>query len=554
MPVKKKLQRKVTSKKTTTKTTKRKPAARSKAAASQKLAALNLKKAFYNLTTAESYEHAVRNGEIQLTAAGPLNAVTTPHTGRSPKDRFVVREAYSENDVHWGKVNTEISEKHFDRLHQKMVAYLNKQDKLYVREVYACADPAYEMPVRFVSTSAWHMLFVKNMFRHKADLNNFEAEFTVLHAPELQANPKTDGVNSGTFIVLNLAKKMVLIGGTRYAGELKKSIFSSLNYLLPKQGVLSMHCSANVGSDRRTALFFGLSGTGKTTLSADPSRALIGDDEHGWSDNGVFNLEGGCYAKVIKLSQDAEPDIWAASHRYGTVLENVVLNPDRTLNLDSDAITENTRSAYPLNFNSNTDPDGMAGHPNHIVFLSADAWGVLPPISKLSLEQAMYYFLSGYTAKLAGTERGVTEPQATFSACFGEVFMVWDPTVYAEMLAEKMRKHNTQAWLVNTGWTGGPYGVGKRMKIGYTRAMVRAAVEGKLDGVATQTDPVFGLAIPTSAPEVPSEVLNPRDTWADKAAYDAQAAKLAAEFHKNFKRFEGSASAAIKGAGPISKG
>ncbi|MCL4258869.1 MAG: phosphoenolpyruvate carboxykinase (ATP) [Anaerolineales bacterium] len=547
MPVKKKLQRKATVKKPTTKPKKRKPAA------SSKPAALSLKKAFYNLTTAESYEHAVRNGEVQLTAAGPMNAVTTPHTGRSPKDRFVVREAASEQDVHWGQVNVDISEKHFDRLHQKMVAYLNKQDKLYVREVYACADPAYEMPVRFVSTSAWHMLFVKNMFRHK-DVSKFEAEFTVLHAPELQANPKTDGVRSGTFIVLNLAKKMVLIGGTRYAGELKKSIFSSLNYLLPKQGVLSMHCSANVGSDRRTALFFGLSGTGKTTLSADPSRALIGDDEHGWSDNGVFNLEGGCYAKVIKLSQKAEPDIWAASHRYGTVLENVVLNPDRTLNLDSDEITENTRSAYPLNFNSNTDPDGMAGHPNHIVFLSADAWGVLPPISKLTPEQAMYYFLSGYTAKLAGTERGVTEPQATFSACFGEVFMVWDPTVYAEMLAEKMRKHNTQAWLVNTGWTGGPYGVGSRMKIDYTRAMVRAAVEGALDGVPTQTDPVFGLAIPASAPDVPSEVLNPRDTWADKAAYDAQAAKLAAEFHKNFERFAGSASAAIKGAGPISKG
>ncbi|MBX3006015.1 MAG: phosphoenolpyruvate carboxykinase (ATP) [Anaerolineales bacterium] len=554
MPAKKKLLRKSTSKTKTTPVKKSKTVKKTAARKPAKAAALNLKKAFYNLNTAESYEHAVRNGEVMLTADGPLNAVTTPHTGRSPKDRFVVRESYSENDVHWGNVNVEVDEKVFDRLHQKMVAYLNKQPKLYVREVYACADPAYEMPVRFVSTSAWHMLFVKNMFRHKADMSSFDAEFTVLHAPEMQANPKTDGVRSGTFIVLNLAKKMVLIGGTRYAGELKKSIFSSLNYLLPKQGVLSMHCSANVGSDRRTALFFGLSGTGKTTLSADPNRALIGDDEHGWSENGVFNIEGGCYAKVIKLSQEAEPDIWAASHRYGTVLENVVLNPDRTLNLDSDEITENTRSAYPLNFNSNTDPDGMAGHPNHIVFLSADAWGVLPPISKLTPEQAMYYFLSGYTAKLAGTERGVTEPQATFSACFGEVFMVWDPTVYAEMLAKKMAEHNTQAWLVNTGWTGGPYGVGSRMKIGYTRAMVRAAVEGRLDGIGTQTDPIFGLAIPTSAPDVPSEVLNPRETWADKAAYDTQAAKLAAEFHKNFKRFEGSASAAIKGAGPISKG
>src|SRR3990172_3081728 len=381
------------------------------------------------------------------------------------------------------------------------------------------------------------------------DLANFEPEFTVLHVPEMQADPKKDGTRSGTFIILHLAKKIALIGGTRYAGELKKSIFTALNYLLPKQGVLSMHCSANVGADRRTALFFGLSGTGKTPLSADPSRALIGDDEHGWSDQGVFNLEGGCYAKVIKLSEEAEPDIWAATHRFGTVLENVVLNPDRTLNLDSQEITENTRSAYPIYFNANTDPDGAAGHPNHIVFLSADAWGVLPPIAKLTAEQAMSYFLSGYTAKLAGTERGVTTPEATFSACFGEVFMVWNPIKYAEMLAEKVSRHKAQAWLVNTGWSGGPYGVGKRMKIAYTRAMVRAAVEGKLD-VFSQPDPVFGVAIPIAVPGVPSEVLVPRNTWAAPAAYDRQAAELAARFRDNFKRFEGSASAAVKAAGP----
>jgi phosphoenolpyruvate carboxykinase (ATP) len=358
-------------------------------------------------------------------------------------------------------------------------------------------------------------------------------------------------VRSGTFILLHLSKKIVLIGGTRYAGELKKSIFTALNYLLPKQGVLSMHCSANVGEDRSTALFFGLSGTGKTTLSADPTRALIGDDEHGWSDTGVFNLEGGCYAKVIKLSKEAEPDIWKAAHRFGTVLENVVLNPDRTPDLESDAITENTRAAYPIFFNKNTDADGVGGHPNHVVFLTADAYGVLPPIAKLTPEQAMYYFLSGYTAKLAGTERGVTEPQATFSACFGEVFMVWDPTVYAEMLAEKIAKHNAQAWLVNTGWSGGPYGVGKRMKIGYTRAMVQAAVEGKLGAVPTQTDPIFGLAVPSQVAGVPSEVLMPRGTWADGAAYDQAAKKLAGLFHENFKRFADKASVAVKAAGPL---
>ncbi len=514
---------------------------------------LNLSKAYRNLSMPEVYEHAVRNGEVQLTHDGPLNAVTSPHTGRSPLDKFVVREAATEKDVQWGKINQPIDEAAFDKLYQKVIAYLNKRPALYTRDLYACADPAYRMPVRFVSEKAWYTLFLHNMFRRPSveELTNFQPEFTVLHAPELQADPKKDGTRSGTFILLHLSKKIVLIGGTRYAGELKKSIFTALNYLLPKQGVLSMHCSANVGADRRTALFFGLSGTGKTTLSADPSRALIGDDEHGWSDQSVFNLEGGCYAKVIKLSAEAEPDIWAASHRYGTVLENVVLNPDRTLNLDSGAITENTRAAYPIYFNANTDPDGSAGHPNHIVFLSADAWGVLPPIAKLTPEQAMYYFLSGYTAKLAGTERGVTEPQATFSACFGEVFMVWDPTVYAHLLAEKISRHKAQAWLVNTGWSGGPYGVGKRMKIAYTRAMVRAAVEGKLDDVATQTDPVFGLAVPTSVPDVPGEVLMPRATWPDAAAYDKKAAELAARFHENFKRFEATASAAVKAAGPL---
>ena len=517
-----------------------------------KSAILNLSRAHRNLSVAEIYEHSIRGGLVQVTAPGPFNAVTTPHTGRSPLDKFVVREPSSAADVQWGKINQPFDEAKFDALHQKVIAYLNKKKSVYTRDLFACADPAYRMPVRFVSEAPWYMVFLNNMFiRPKAEeLANFKPEFTVLHVPEMQADPKKDGTRSGTFIILHLGKKIALIGGTRYAGELKKSIFTALNYLLPKRGVLSMHCSANKGEDGRTALFFGLSGTGKTTLSADITRALIGDDEHGWSDNGVFNLEGGCYAKVIKLSGENEPDIYSAAHRFGTVLENVVLNPDRSLNLDSDAITENTRAAYPIYFNANTDPDGMAGHPNHIVFLSADAWGVLPPIAKLTPEQAMYYFLSGYTAKLAGTERGVTEPQATFSACFGEVFMVWDPNVYAEMLAEKIAKHGAQTWLVNTGWSGGPYGVGKRMKLAYTRAMVRAAVAGKLDAVPTQAEPVFGLAVPTAVPGVPSEVLMPRATWPDPAAYDKQAAELAARFRENFKRFEGKASAAVKAAGP----
>ena len=518
-----------------------------------KSANLNLSRAHRNLSVAEIYEHSIRGGLVQMTAPGPFNAVTTPHTGRSPLDKFVVREPSSAADVQWGKINQPFDEAKFDALHQKVIAYLNKKKSVYTRDLFACADPAYRMPVRFVSEAPWYMVFLNNMFiRPKAEeLANFKPEFTVLHVPEMQADPKKDGTRSGTFIILHLGKKIALIGGTRYAGELKKSIFTALNYLLPKRGVLSMHCSANKGEDGRTALFFGLSGTGKTTLSADITRALIGDDEHGWSDNGVFNLEGGCYAKVIKLSGENEPDIYNAAHRFGTVLENVVLNPDRSLNLDSDAITENTRAAYPIYFNANTDPDGMAGHPNHIVFLSADAWGVLPPIAKLTPEQAMYYFLSGYTAKLAGTERGVTEPQATFSACFGEVFMVWDPNVYAEMLAEKIAKHGAQTWLVNTGWSGGPYGVGKRMKLAYTRAMVRAAVAGKLDAVPTQAEPVFGLAVPAAVPGVPSEVLMPRATWPDPAAYDKQAAELAARFRENFKRFEGKASAAVRNAGPL---
>ena len=382
-------------------------------------------------------------------------------------------------------------------------------------------------------------------------LAGFVPNFSILHAPEFQADPARHGTRTGTFIVLNLAKRMILIGGTRYAGELKKSMFTVMNYMLPKQGVLSMHCSANIGPAGDTALFFGLSGTGKTTLSADPERGLIGDDEHGWSANGTFNFEGGCYAKVINLSREQEPDIFATTEMFGTILENVVLHPgDKRVDFASQAITENTRASYPLHYIRNHVPSGKGGHPKHVVFLTADAFGVLPPIAKLTKAQAMYYFLSGYTAKLAGTERGVTEPQATFSACFGAVFLVWHPTKYAEMLGELLDQHQAQVWLVNTGWSGGAYGVGSRMKLSYTRAMVRAALAGKLDQTRVNPDPIFGLPIPTAVEGVPSEILQPRNTWKDGNAYDAQATKLASMFQENIKKFGEAVSPAIRAAGP----
>jgi phosphoenolpyruvate carboxykinase (ATP) len=371
-----------------------------------------------------------------------------------------------------------------------------------------------------------------------------------LHAPELQADPARHGTRTGTFIMVHIGRRMILIGGTRYAGELKKAMFTIMNYLMPKQGVMSMHCSANIGKGGDTALFFGLSGTGKTTLSADPERDLIGDDEHGWSDEGTFNYEGGCYAKVINLSPDGEPDIYATTQMFGTVLENVVLDEKQRVKFEDQSITENTRASYPIHYIRNHVPNGRGGHPKHVVFLTADAFGVLPPIAKLTPEQAMYYFLSGYTAKVAGTERGVTEPQATFSACFGAVFLVWHPTKYAEMLGAKLREHGSSVWLVNTGWSGGAYGVGKRMKLGYTRAMVRAALDGQLEGGTTKTDPIFGLAVPTTVPGVPSEVLDARGTWSDAAAYDEQAKKLADMFRKNIEKFGAGVTESIKNAGP----
>ena len=506
----------------------------------------------WNLVAPVLIQHAVRRAEGQLADMGPFVAVTAPHTGRSPNDKFVVKEPGSEADVDWGKVNQPISPAHFAALRADVQTYLDARPELFVEDLFCGADPNYRLAVRYVSPNAWHMAFVRNMFIRPdaSELPTFAANFTVLHAPEFQADPAKHGTRTGTFIVLNLAERMILIGGTRYAGELKKSMFTVMNYYMPQQGVLSMHCSANIGAGGDTALFFGLSGTGKTTLSADPLRALIGDDEHGWAPEGTFNYEGGCYAKVINLSAEGEPDIYRTTQMFGTILENVVLDPvTRKVKFEDQSITENTRASYPLPYIPNFVPSGRGGHPTNIIFLTADAFGVLPPIARLTRAQAMYYFLSGYTAKVAGTERGVTEPQATFSSCFGAVFLVWHPTKYAEMLGQLLDSHGSSVWLVNTGWSGGPYSVGKRIKLAHTRAMVHAVLEGKLKGAATRTDPVFGLAVPQAVPGVPAEVLDPRGTWSDQGAYDAQAKKLAEMFRKNFEKF-GTVGDAVRDAEP----
>jgi phosphoenolpyruvate carboxykinase (ATP) len=506
----------------------------------------------WNLVAPQLIEHAVRRGEGQLADKGPFVAVTAPHTGRSPDDKFIVRRPDTEGDVDWGAVNRPISPEHFDVLLADVQKYLSERGELFVQDLYCGADPKYRLAVRYVSPSAWHMAFVRNMFIRPelSELTSFAANFTVLHAPEYQAEPGRHGTRSGTFIVLDLAQRMILIGGTRYAGELKKSMFTVMQYYMPKQGVLSMHCSANMGPAGDTALFFGLSGTGKTTLSADPSRSLIGDDEHGWAPDGTFNFEGGCYAKVINLSAESEPDIHRTTQMFGTILENCVLDErTRMVKFTDSSITENTRASYPLDYIPNFVPSGRGGHPRNIVFLTADSFGVLPPIARLSREQAMYYFLSGYTAKLAGTERGVKEPTATFSACFGAVFLVWHPTRYAEMLGKLIDEHGSEVWLVNTGWSGGAYGVGKRMRLEYTRAMVHAALDGSLHSAPTRHDPVFDLAVPTAVPAVPAGVLDPRGTWPDPSAYDAQARKLAEMFRKNFQKF-GEVAQSIRSAGP----
>lgn len=504
----------------------------------------------WNLSAPELVERAVRRGEGTLVQGGAFNAVTSPHTGRSPNDKFVVRDSTAE-DIWWGPVNKSVEPEQYEALRADLVSALDRQE-LYVRDMWAGADPTYRIAVRLVTPSAWHNHFAYNMFRRpdEGEAMPDDGLFTILHDPEFEADPARHGTRSTTFIVLNLSRREVLIGGTRYAGEIKKSVFSVMNYLLPKRGVLSMHCSANVGPDGDVAVFFGLSGTGKTTLSADPNRRLIGDDEHGWSEDGVFNIEGGCYAKVINLSSEREPEIYAATQRFGTILENCVLLKDRFIDFDSSEITENTRASYPLHFIPNFVPEGRAGHPRNIIFLTADAYGVLPPISRLTPEQAMFHFLSGYTAKLAGTERGVTEPKAAFSACFGAPFLPLHPIVYAEMLGEKIRRHDVRVWLVNTGWTAGPYGTGRRMDLRHTRAMINAALDGRLDDAEVEVEPVFGLSIPTRVDGVPSEVLRPRDTWADPSAYDAQASKLSAMFKENFASFSDQVSEAIRAAGP----
>ncbi len=505
----------------------------------------------WNAHPAWLIETAVRRGEGLLSADGAFVGITTPHTGRSPNDKFVVREPETSAHVWWGSVNSPMEPEQFELLRRDILQHLEPQE-LFVRDVWAGADPAYRIGVRSISPNAWQTLFVYNMFvvptPHEASA--FEPDWVLLHAPEFHADPQRHGTRTSTAIVLNLARRTVLIAGTRYAGEMKKSIFTVLNYVLPRRGVLSMHCSANAGHSGDVALFFGLSGTGKTTLSTDPNRHLIGDDEHGWSDEGVFNFEGGNYAKVIRLSPRGEPLIYAASRRFGAILENVVMDEaTREVDWNDDSITENTRSSYPIEFIEGAVPGGMGAHPAHVVFLTADAFGVMPPIARLTQDQAMYHFLSGYTAKVAGTERGVTEPKAAFSTCFGAPFLPLPPSVYAGMLGQKLQRHGAQCWLINTGWTGGPYGSGHRMKLAYTRAMIDAMLDGRLDDVPTTTDPFFGLCVPQHVHGVPDEVLNPRVTWADGAAYDAQAKKLAAMFRENFAKFEG-VSAGVRSAGP----
>ncbi len=501
-----------------------------------------------NLSASELIEHALRRGEGVLGADGQLIVDTRPHTGRSPKDKFFVREPGSESHIDWGDVNQPIDEARFDALYERVEAYLATRD-VYQVDTYVGADERFRLPVRIYTELAWQSLFARHLFiTPERASSDFTPEFTVVDAALFNADPERDGTRTTTFVLVNFRRKMILIGGTRYAGEIKKSVFTVMNYLLPLRDALSMHCSANVGAAGDLAIFFGLSGTGKTTLSSDSHRPLIGDDEHGWSDDGVFNFEGGCYAKVIRLSPIAEPEIWAATHHYSTVLENVVYDEhSRVLDVDSEAKTENTRSAYPLDFIPNIVPGSKGPHPRVILMLTADAFGVLPPISKLSREQAMYHFLSGYTAKVAGTERGVTEPQATFSTCFGAPFMVHHPTVYAKLLGRKIEEHDVACWLVNTGWTGGAYGIGKRMSIAHTRAMVNAAIEGRIPN-DFEPEKFFGLLIPKSVPGVPAEVLNPRNAWKDVRAYDAQAATLAQLFSDNFRRFEAQASEAVKRA------
>ena len=512
----------------------------------------NIDNLYWNLSTPTLYEEALRRGEGQIAQFGPFIVETLPHTGRSPNDKFIVEQSSNRDKVWWGKVNRPISEEHFDRVYNHMLTYIQGRD-VFVQDCYAGADPQHRITVRAITEYAWHSLFTQSLLipANKLSLDH-SPDFTIIDFPGLHANPELHGTNSETFILVNFKRNLVLIGGTRYAGEIKKSAFTYLNYLLPSQGVLPMHCSANLGSDGDVALFFGLSGTGKTTLSSAPGRHLIGDDEHGWSDHGVFNFEGGCYAKTINLSKEAEPEIYACTHKFGTVLENVILDPaTRRIDLDDDSLTENTRAGYPITHLDNIVPEGVGGHPRNLIMLTCDAFGVMPPVAKLTTEQAMYHFLSGYTAKVAGTEQGLGDrPEATFSYCFGDPFMPLDPAVYADMLGEKIDQHQVDCWLINTGWSGGAYGEGSRMKIAYTRAIVDAVLKGKLADVPTEPDPIFRIHVPTACEGVPSEVLKPRNTWKDSAAYDRQARELAKMFAENFEQFTDSATESVRAAGP----
>lgn len=512
----------------------------------------NVSGAYWNLNVSELVEETLLNGEGTLTDTGALAVDTGEFTGRSPKDKFIVDDKLSKDTVWWGDVNFKFDSDKFDRLYNRVTAYLSGKE-IYVRDCFACADPAYRLNIRVVTESAWANLFVYNMFLRptREELLAFNPEWTIIQAPGFKAVPEIDGTRQHNFTILNLTRKIILIGGSAYTGEIKKGIFTLLNFTLPQlKGVLSMHCSANVGKKGDTAVFFGLSGTGKTTLSADPNRGLIGDDEHGWSDTGVFNFEGGCYAKCVDLSREKEPAIFDAI-KFGALLENTEFIGDTNI-IDYTNITktENTRAAYPIHHIANALETSKGGVPKNIFFLTCDAYGVLPPISKLTPAQAMYHFISGYTAKVAGTEMGITEPTLTFSACFGKAFLPLHPTKYAELLGKKLKQHNANVWLINTGWTGGSYGMGNRMKLTFTRAMITAAINGLLDKVKYETLPVFGLSMPTTCPEVPEDLLNPRKTWKDKDAYDAKSLALAKAFVKNFEQYANSASKEILSAAP----
>ena len=504
----------------------------------------------WNLAVPALYEQVLQRGEARLSRAGAIIARTGERTGRSPLDRFIVHDPSTADDIWWGDVNRPIGKDVFDGLHMRVASYLRGRD-VFVQDLFAGADPNYRLPVRVITEQAWHSLFARNMLIRpkREERRGFVPRFTVIHAPNFLADPQRDGTRSEAFILLDLTRRLVLIGGTAYAGEIKKSVFTVMNFLLPPRGVLPMHCSANIGAHGDTAVFFGLSGTGKTTLSAERGRTLIGDDEHGWSTHSVFNFEGGCYAKVIRLDPAAEPEIYATTARFGTILENVVMDEAHALDLDDDRYTENTRASYPIDFIPNASPTGIGGLPDNVIMLTADAFGVLPPLSRLTPEQAMYHFLSGYTARVAGTEAGVREPQATFSTCFGAPFMPRHPAIYAAMLRDRIAARGVRCWLVNTGWSGGAYGTGERISIAHTRALVHAVLDGALERVPMRPDPAFGLAVPEACPGVPREVLQPRNAWRDKRAYDETAAEVARRFEANFAQFAGAVDETVRAAG-----